>query len=119
VQLTGPAGEYDFDGATGPQGFTPTGANPGRQYLSAGTYTVLYRANAGSASTSTGLTITVYPKPVAAFTITEVAGVAGTVGVATGCAPLTVKFPITPPPKPVHLLPGVPGISAMVAVLPI
>jgi len=92
VQMTGPAGEYDFDGPAGPQGFTPTGANPGRQYLSAGTYTVLYRANAGSASTSTGLTITVYPKPVPAFTITEVAGVAGTVGVATGCAPLTVKF---------------------------
>jgi gliding motility-associated-like protein len=92
VQLTGPAGEYDFDGATGPQGFTPTAANPGRQYLSAGTYTVLYRPDAFSPSVPTGVTITVYPKPIAAFNITQVAGVTGTVGVATGCAPLTVKF---------------------------
>ncbi|MBC7920641.1 MAG: PKD domain-containing protein, partial [Ferruginibacter sp.] len=91
VTFTGPAGEYDFDGATGPQGFVPTGANPGRQYLAPNTYQVLYRPNA-TGLVSAVATINVYPKPTPAFDVTEVAGVPGKVGVATGCAPLTVRF---------------------------
>ncbi|MES2731927.1 MAG: PKD domain-containing protein [Bacteroidota bacterium] len=83
VQFTGPAGTYDFGDGNPP---VPTAANPGRQYLRSGTFTVKYNG------ASTGLTITVYEKPKPLFIITEVAGVVGTVGVATGCAPLTVKF---------------------------
>jgi gliding motility-associated-like protein len=83
VQFTGPAGTYDFGDGTPP---VATAANPGRQYLKSGSFVVKLNGVA------TGITIVVYEKPKPQFSITEVAGVAGTVGVATGCAPLTVKF---------------------------
>src|SRR5689334_7119725 len=78
VQFTGPAGVWDFGDGNPP---VSTAANPGRQYLKAGSFKVI-------APDGSSITITVYPKPVPAFDITEVAGVAGTVGVATGCSPL-------------------------------